>query len=98
MDSRELHKQKYQAQLHEWEAKLSAMKASMEKSTAEARLGAKSHVDAAEGAYERARAKLHDLMEATGDTWDEVARGIKEGWDEFEATIAGAYDALKERS
>lgn len=96
MDSRELHKQKYQAQLHEWEAKLSGLKASLEKSTAQAKLGAKPHVDAAEAACKAARSKLHDMTEATGDAWDEVARGIKDGWNEFEAAVTGAYDALKE--
>jgi len=98
METRELYKQKYEAQLREWSAKIDALKAHADKLTAEAKLDAKPHLDTLHAKLEAANAKLHDLAEATDDKWDHVRSGADQIWSDFKASVEGAYDALKKRA
>ena len=93
--TRELYKQKYEAQLHEWSAKIDALGAHADKLTAEAKLDAKPHLDALHAKLEAAKGKLREIAEATDDKWDEVMKGADHVWHEVRAAVEGAYDALK---
>ena len=95
MESRELYKQKYQAQLHEWSARLDLMKARAEKFTAQSKLDVKPHLDAAQSKLEDAKARLEKISEATDEKWDHVAKDIDHAWTDFKAAVEGAYDAMK---
>lgn len=95
METRELYKQKYQAQLHEWSAKMDVMKAQSEKLTAQAKLDMKPHLDAMHDRVEAAKAKLHDVAEATDDKWDEVLKGADHAWHDVTSAVEGALAALK---
>ena len=95
METRELYKQKYEAQLHEWSAKIEALMAHTDKLTAEAKIDAKPRVDALNGKLETAKAKLHEIAEATDDKWDDVKTGADHLWNDVKAAVEGAYDALK---
>jgi len=95
METRELYKQKYEAQLHEWSAKIEALGAHADKLTAEAKLEAKPHLDALHVKLEAAKAKLHEIAAATDDRWDEVTKGADQIWHDVKASVEGAYDALK---
>ena len=94
METRELYKQKYQAQLHEWSAKLEALIARTDVLTAQAKLDAKPGIDAMHLKIEAAKAKLHAIAEATDDKWDEVKKDAEHAWDEAKGAVEGAYDAL----
>ena len=95
MQTRDLYRQKYEAQLHEWSAKIDALGAHADKLTAEAKLDAKPCLDTLHAKREAAKAKLHEIAEATDDKWDEVTKGADELWHDFKASVEGAYDALK---
>ena len=95
METRDLYKQKYEAQLHEWSAKIEALKAHADKLTAEAKLDAKPHLDTLHAKLETAKAKLHEIAEATDDKWDDVVKGADHVWSDVKASVEGAYDALK---
>ena len=56
METRELYRQKYEAQLHEWSAKIDVLKAQADKATAEAKLDAKPRLDALHAKLEAAKA------------------------------------------
>lgn len=95
MEARELYKQKYEAQIRECSAKIEALGAHADKLSAEAKLEAKSHLDTLHAKLGAAKAKLHEIAEATDDKWDEVMKGADQAWSDIKASVEGAYDALK---
>jgi hypothetical protein len=95
METRELYKQKFEAQLNELSAKLEGLGAHADALTAQAKLDAKPHLDAVHAKLEAAKAKLHDISTSTDDKWDEVKAGADHAWNEVKGAIEGAYDALK---
>jgi hypothetical protein len=95
METRELYKQKYQAQMHEWSAKLDGLKAQTEKLTAQAKLDVKPHIDAVHAKFDAAKAKLGTIAETTDDKWSDVVTEVDTAWNELKAAAEGAYDALK---
>jgi len=95
METRELYKQKYEAQLHEWSARLDVMKAQTEKLSAQAKLDAKPHLDAVHSKFNIAKAKLNEIATAADDKWHGVVTDVDHAWKEFKAAADGALDALK---
>jgi len=95
MQTRELYKQKYQAQIHEWSAKLEVMKAQSEKLTAQTKLDVKPLLDAAHAKFAAAKAKLDELAVATEDKWEDVVKEASRTWSDLEAATEGAYGALQ---
>jgi hypothetical protein len=95
MEARDLYKQKFEAQLHEWSANIEALGARADKLTAEAKLEAKPHLDALHAKLEAAEAKLRQIGTATDDKWDDVKKSADDAWADMKATLEGAYDALK---
>lgn len=95
METRELYKQKYEAQMREWSARLETMKAQAEKLTAEAKLEVKPHVDSVQLKFDAAKAKLDLLATAADDKLQELGQEVDSGWSELKAAAGGAYDALR---
>jgi hypothetical protein len=92
--TRALYKAKYEAQLHEWSAKIDGLKARADVLAAEAKIDARPHVDAMHTKLAAARAKLHDLAETTDDKWEDVKTGADLAWNDVKAAFEGAHDAL----
>jgi uncharacterized coiled-coil DUF342 family protein len=95
METRELYRQKYEAQIHEWTAKLEGLIAHTDKLTAQAKLDAKPRLDAIHVKIEAAKARLHEIAEATDEKWDEVKKGAEHAWHEVKGAVEGAYDVIK---
>ena len=95
METRELYRQKYEAQIHEWGAKLEGIKAQAEKLTAQAKIDVKPHVDAVHAKFDADKAKLNDIAGATDEKWDEVVKTVDHGWNDLKAAAEGAYATLK---
>jgi len=93
-NKRELYKQKYEAQLHEWSAKIEAFQAHADMLTAEAKLDAKPRLDEMRGKLDAARAWLQEIAQAADDGWDDVKKGAEQAWGEVKAAVEGAHDAL----
>lgn len=98
MESRELYKQKYEAQIQEWKAKLDVMKAQAEKLSAQAKLDIKPRIDAAHAKFEAAKARLDEIAKATDEKWGDVVKDVDKTWADLKAAAEGAYDAVKRRS
>lgn len=94
MDTRDLYKQKYEAQLREWSAKIAVLEAQADKATAEAKLQAKPHLDAVREKLAAVNAKLHEIAGATDDKWDDVKTGAEHVWSDLKQAVEGGYDAL----
>ena len=95
METRELYKQKYEAQMHEWSAKLDGIKAQAEKLSAQAKLDAKPHLDAVHAKFDAAKAKLSTIAGTTDDKWNDVVKDVDAAWSDLKAAAEGAYDAMK---
>jgi hypothetical protein len=95
METRELYKQKYEAQIHEWSARVDGLVAQADKLTAEAKLEAKPHLDALQHKLGAAKAKLHEIVGATDDKWADVVKSADHAWTDLKASVEGAYDTLK---
>ena len=95
MDKRELYKQKAEAQLHELSATLEVIKARVEKFSAQAKLDMHPHIEALHAKFDAAKTKLDKIGEATDDKWDEVVKDMDNGWEDFKASVAGTFDAMK---
>ncbi len=95
METRELYKQKYQAQMNEWTSKLDVMKAQADQLTVQAKLDVKRHVDAVQAKFDAAKAKLKDIAEASDDKWDGVVREVDRTWRDLKAAADGAFEAMK---
>lgn len=93
--TRQLYQQKYEAQIHEWSAKLDQLKARSEKLSAQAKIDAKPRIDAINAKLETVKTKLHEIEEATEDKWDDVMRGADNAWTDFKSAVEGAYDTMK---
>ncbi len=94
METREIYKQKYQAQIHEWAAKLDVVKARAEKMSAQSKLDAKPRLDAMHEKLEAAKAKMHDIGAASDEKWEEVKTSIDHAWTDTKGAVEGAYDAV----
>lgn len=94
-ETRDLYRQKYDAQLREWQARMDEVRARSDKLSAQARLDMQPRLDALKSKYEDARARFAELGTAAGDTWDEVKRNAESAWNDFKSSLEGAYDALK---
>ncbi len=92
--TRELYKQKYEAQLHEWTAKIEALQAHADKLTAQAKIDAKPHLDGLRSKLDAAKAKLEELARASEDRWDDVKKGADHTWNDVKASVEGAHDAI----
>src|SRR4051794_24486081 len=95
MNTRDLYKQKFEAQMHEWSAKLDTMTAQAEKLSVQAKLDLKPHLEAVQAKLEAARARVTEISAATDDKWDGLVVAIDHGWTELKSAAEGAYDALK---
>ena len=94
MDTREIYKEKYQAQIHEWTAKLDVLKARGEMMSAQAKLDAKPSLDAMHEKLEHAKSKMSELAAASDDKWEEIKKSLDHAWTETKSAIEGAYDAI----
>ena len=97
-ETRDLYRQKYEAQLREWEAKVEEMRARSDKLDAQSRLDMKTYFDAADARCQTARSKLRDMADAAEDTWEELKGNAENTWNEFKAAVEGAYDAFRNHS
>jgi hypothetical protein len=95
MEARELYKEKAEAQMHEWGAKLEVLKAKVEKLTAQAKIDMHPRVEAIHAKFDAAKAKLDAIGPATDEKWDEVAKDMDHAWSDFKAAVEGTFDAMK---
>jgi uncharacterized coiled-coil DUF342 family protein len=94
-ETREMYRQKYEAQIREYNSRIEEIRAHADRLGAQARLDMQPRVDAVHKRYESVRSRLQDLATAADDTWDEVKQNAEKAWIDFKSAVEGAYDALK---
>lgn len=95
MNTRDLYKEKFEAQIHEWKAKIDLMTAQGEKLSAQTKLDIKPHLDTLQSKLEAAKARVLDIASAADDKLEAIADALEAGWIDLKTTAKGAEDAIK---
>ena len=96
MNDKELHRQKYQAQLDEWQAEVAKLKAKAAGAKADAQLELNKHLKELEQRMHEAGAKLSELTTASEAAWDSVRKNVETTWDALKAGVGAAKAKFKE--
>ena len=92
-----LYRQKYEAQIREWNARIEDVKAGVAELGAQARPDTQPRFEAVHRRYEVTRSRLRELANAADDTWEDLERNAGQAWSCLESSVEGAYEALKLR-
>jgi hypothetical protein len=95
MDDRELHRQKYQAQLDEWKADVAKLKARAAGAKADAQIEMNKHVKELDQKLHEAGAKLSELAAAGEETWDSARKNVESTWAALKAGVSAAAAQFK---
>lgn len=95
MSDRELYRQKRQAQLDEWRAEVSKLKAKVSGHSADTQLEMNRRVKALESKIDEGKTKLSQLAEASDDAWDSLKDGVESAWDNLRSAVGDAASKFK---
>jgi hypothetical protein len=98
METREAYRDKYEAQLKIWGAKVDVIKAQAEMVKAQAKIDLAPQVNVVHEKYEAAKAKLEHIAQATDDKWTDIMHDADKVWQDFEASVQGAFATIKSHS
>jgi len=96
MNEKELYRQKYQAQLDEWQADLAKLKARAAGAKADAQIEMNKHLKELDHRMHDASAKLADLAAASEAGLDAVRKNVDTTWDALKAGVSAARAKFKE--
>ncbi len=96
MSEKELYRQKYQAQLDEWQADLAKLKARAAGAKADAQIEMNKHLKELDHRMHDASAKLADLAATSEAGWDAVRKNVETTWDALKAGVSAARAKFKE--
>jgi len=95
-DSRkEAYKEKFKAQLHEWQAEIDRLKAKAEEAEAEAKIEYQRQIDKLKKLQGEAWDNFEKLRSASERAWDEMKAEAEKKWVEMNNAIKSAIDKFK---
>jgi chromosome segregation ATPase len=86
MGLKEAYQEKLEAQIKEWTAKLSELKAKADKAGAEAKVHMHQQIDQLRARTETAQQKLIEIKAASADTWEHLKAGSEKALEEMKKT------------
>ncbi len=92
-DKRKKYLEKLDAQLKEWNAQISLLKAKADKARAEAKSEYYKTINALQKKTDEAGPKLQELKTASDEAWEDLKSGAEKAWAEVKTAIEAA--ALK---
>ena len=95
MDDRELHRQKYQAQLDEWKADVAKLKARAAGAKSDVQIEMNKHVKELDHKLHEAGATLSELAAAGEETWDSARKNVEFTWAALKAGVSAAAAQFK---
>ena len=81
-DKRKAYEEKLDAQLEEWSAQISLLRAKADKARAEVKIEYYKTIEALQHRQDEAETKLQELKTAGDDAWDDIKTGAEKAWDE----------------
>ncbi len=95
MSTKELYKQKLQAQVDGWKADLAKLKAKASAEAADAQIAMHKQFDTVEHKIDDAQTKLAELAEAGEEAWEVVKHGVESAWDSLKSAAGDAVSKFK---
>lgn len=95
MDTKELHKQKLQAQLDGWKADVAKLKAKATAEAADAQIAMQNQFEILESNIDEVQAKLTELAEASEEAWESVKHGVESAWNSLTTAVHDAMAKFK---
>jgi hypothetical protein len=94
-DRRKAFEEKLDAQLEEWDAQITLLKAKAEKGKTEAKLEYYKAIEALQRRQNEARTKLHELKTAGDEAWEDLKTGAEKAWAEVMTAFHNAASKFK---
>lgn len=95
MSMKEAYVKKLQAQLDEWGAQITKLKARADKAEADAQLDYYKHIEELRSMQDAAREKLSALREAGDDAWEDLKAGIDRAWSSLGTALKSAVSRFQ---
>jgi chromosome segregation ATPase len=86
MGLKESYQEKLEAQIKEWSAKLTELKAKADKAGAEAKVQMNQQIDQLRARTETAQQKLNEIKAASADTWEHLKASSEKAVEEMKKT------------
>ena len=94
-EKRQAYEEKLAAQLREWNAQITLLKAKTETAKAEAKVGYYATLEKLQHQRDAAHVKLEELKAAGDEAWEEVKIGAEKAWVEIKTAFNAAIAKLK---
>ena len=94
-DKRKAYEEKLDAQLKEWNAQITLLKAKAENAKADARIDYYKTIEALERKQDEAKTKLQELQTAGDEAWEAVKTGTEKAWAEVKTAYHDAASKFK---
>lgn len=93
MGMKEAYQEKIEAQLKEWSARLTELKAKADQATADAKLEMHKQIDDLRARKEAAQQKLNDLKATGSEKWENLKAGSEKAMED----LKDAWEKIKSR-
>ena len=90
MDTKQAYKDKLEAQLEEWRAKIAQLKAQADKKEADAKIAYSKRIEELNSKKEAVEHKLKELTNASGEAWRELKSGVEKAVDDLKVSLEKA--------
>ena len=94
-EKRKAYEEKVDAQLKEWNAQITLLKAKAENAKADAKIDYYKKIEALERKHDRAKTKLQELKTAGDEAWEAVKTGAEKAWAEVKTAYHDAASSFK---
>ncbi len=90
IDKRKAYQEKLDAQLEEWNAQISLLRAKADKAKAEAKIEYYEIIKTLQLKQDNAKAKLQELKAAGDEAWEDLKAGAEKAWAEIKTAFDSA--------
>ncbi len=94
-NKRKAYEEKLDAQVNEWNAQITLLKAKAENAKADAKIDYYKSIEALEHKQGEAKAKLQELKTAGDEAWEDVKAGLEKAWAEVKTAYQDATSKFK---
>ena len=94
-DKRKAYEEKLDAQLNEWNAQITLLRAKAKNAKADARVDYYKAIEALEQKQNKAKTRLQELQTAGDEAWEAVKTGAEKAWSEVKTAYHDAASKFK---
>jgi hypothetical protein len=95
MEKRKAYEEKLDAQLQEWSAQISLLKAKADNAKADVKIEYYKIIEAFQRKQNEAKTKLGELKKAGDEAWEDVRTGAEKAWAEVKTAYHDASSRFK---